>query len=66
MALVLDVKAGESVAIDGGRVVLTVLEKSGQRARLSFRVKDDVKVERMKTAGKTGAEQARMGVLAAA
>ena len=65
MAIVLDVKVGESVCIDGGRVVLTVLEKSGQRARLSFRVKEDVKVERVTPAG-TGAAQAKAGVALAA
>lgn len=62
MSLVLDVKVGDSVSIDNDRVVLTVLEKSGQRARLSFKADPDVKVQRVARRTTTGAAQARMGL----
>lgn len=39
-----DLRVGESVSFDGGRIVVTLLEKSGQRARLDIRADDDVKV----------------------
>jgi len=62
MSLVLDVKVGDSVSIDSDRVIMTVLEKSGQRARLSFNADPDVKVQRVARRPTTGAAQARMGL----
>ena len=35
-SLSVDVKRGETLEIDGGRILLTVEEKSGQRARLKL------------------------------
>lgn len=35
-SLTMDVRVGESVAIDGQRIVITVESKSGQLARLRF------------------------------
>lgn len=34
--LYMDVKVGEVLSIDGGRVLITLEEKSGQRAKLRF------------------------------
>lgn len=34
--LSVDLKKGETLSIEGGRILLTVEEKSGQRARLRF------------------------------
>ena len=63
MSLVLDVKVGDSVSIDNDLVVLTVMEKSGQRARLSFKADHHVKIQRVaKHRSATGAAQARMGL----
>jgi pyruvate kinase len=38
-----DLRVGESVSFDDGRIVVTLLEKSGQRARLDIRIDEDVK-----------------------
>lgn len=32
----IDLKVGETLSLDGGRVLLTLVEKSGQRARLAL------------------------------
>jgi pyruvate kinase len=61
-ALTLDVRVGESVSMDGGRVTLTVEEKSGQRARLRFLADDAVTIRKQGAAMKPGAEQARAGI----
>lgn len=45
-SLSMDVKVGQSVAIDGGRVILTVESKSGQLARIRFEHVDGVDVRR--------------------
>jgi sRNA-binding carbon storage regulator CsrA len=39
-----DLRVGESISFDEGRIVVTLLEKSGQRARLDIRADDAVKV----------------------
>ena len=45
--LSMDVRVGESLSIDGGRVVITVEAKSGQRARLTFTHAGDATVRRI-------------------
>jgi pyruvate kinase len=40
------VPVGESVSVDGGRVVVSVKEKSGQRVRLVFTADESVQIER--------------------
>ncbi len=59
--LSMDIKVGESVSIDGGRVVLTLEAKSGQRARLTFQHESDVDVRRKTSA--SAAAAARGGVV---
>lgn len=44
-SLCIDIRVGESVSIDGGRVMLTLKEKSGQRAKLHFSAVKGVSVE---------------------
>ena len=39
-----DLRVGESISFDDGRIVVTLLEKSGQRARLDITAADDVVV----------------------
>lgn len=56
MALYLDMKVGESVDLDDGRVRLTLEEKQGQRSR--FRVEADDSV----TIGKPKARPAGQGL----
>lgn len=60
-ALTLDVRVGESVSIEGGRITVTVEEKSGQRARLRFMADEKVSIEKAR-ATRPGADQARKGV----
>ena len=43
--LTVEVKVGDSVSVDHGRVVITVEEKSGQRARLRFVADSEVAIE---------------------
>jgi len=58
-----DIKVGESISVDRGRVVLTVVEKSGQRARLAIDAEKTVPVNKVELNLKAGVEQARKGVL---
>lgn len=48
MKVLIEIRTGETVAIDGGRVLVTLEEKSGQRARLRFEATKDVAIERVK------------------
>lgn len=57
----IDVKVGESVTIDRGRIVVTVLEKSGRTAKLGFDAQKDVPINKQ-TAFPSGAAQARKGI----
>lgn len=47
-SLKLDLRVGDTVLLDGGKIKITVLDKSGQRARLDINAKDDVKIETQK------------------
>ena len=42
--LKLDVRVGDTVEIDDGRITIRVEDKSGQRTRLSFDAPRDVKI----------------------
>lgn len=44
MSLKFDLRIGESLHLDGGAIVVTLLEKSGQRARLSVEADKSVSV----------------------
>lgn len=59
-SLVMDVRVGESVSVDGGRVLVRVGEKSGQRVKLHFTAESDVAID--KVAPVKGAELARSGI----
>ncbi len=43
--LKVDVRVGDSVSFDKGRVSVTLLEKSGQRARLEIKSESDVIID---------------------
>ena len=58
-----DIKVGESISVDRGRVVMTLVEKSGQRAKLAIDADKSVPVNRVELNIKAGAAQARKGVL---
>lgn len=57
----IEVKVGESVSVDRGRIVITLLEKSGQRARMGFDADKDAVVNKV-TPFPSGAAQARKGI----
>lgn len=57
-----DLRVGESIYIDGGRVVVRLEEKSGQRARLVLKAEDDVLIEKGGPGPRTGAAQAKYGL----
>lgn len=44
----IDIRVGEGITIDGGRIVVTLEEKSGQRARLRFDAAKDVEIDRVR------------------
>lgn len=62
--LVHELRAGDSLLIDDRRVTVTLLSKSGQRARLSVSADDSIKIEKGQMP--TDAEQARNGLRIAA
>lgn len=45
-----DLRVGDTVLLDNGRIKITLLDKSGQRARLDINASDDVKIETKKHA----------------
>jgi hypothetical protein len=59
----IDVKVGESVTIDRGRVVVTVLEKSGKTAKLGFDAEEG-STDQQADSFPFGATQARKGIRA--
>jgi len=53
-SLSVDVKRGETLEIDGGRILLTVEEKSGQRARLKLEFETHTEVRKLLPSEKQG------------
>jgi hypothetical protein len=45
MSMKVDLRVGESLRFDNGRIVVTLLEKSGQRARVSVEADDSVAIQ---------------------
>lgn len=43
-----DVRVGESLSLDDGRIKIGVMEKSGQRARLSVEADKSISIEKEK------------------
>lgn len=48
MALSFDLKVGDALRIDGGRILLTLREKSGKTARVSVDADKSIAVEKVK------------------
>lgn len=42
--LSIDLKIGEIISIDSGKIMLTLADKSGRRARLTFEADESVKI----------------------
>jgi len=65
--LFMDVKVGQSLYIDGARIVITLEDKSGRLAKLKI-VHEGASVERTapeERRGRSGAAQAMLGIKAA-
>ena len=45
MSLKVDLRVGETLTFNGGQIVVTLLEKSGQRARISVEADDSVLIQ---------------------
>jgi len=64
-SLLMDLKVGQSLSLDGGRIVLSLEEKSGQRVKIRFVTDDGISIERTgrEQHGGTasGARQAQLG-----
>lgn len=45
MSMKVDLRVGEPLRFNGGQIVITLLEKSGQRARISVEADDSVKIQ---------------------
>lgn len=52
-----EVRVGERISIDDGRIVLRVEEKSGQRARLRLEFREPTSVKRIEPAAAAFARQ---------
>lgn len=59
MSLKIDLRVGETVRFDDGRVAVTLLEKSGQRARLEIVAAPDVRIDQPR---QRAAEAAKHGL----
>ncbi len=49
MALSFDLKVGDALSIDKGRVVVTLREKSGRAARVSVETEKSVQIEKIRS-----------------
>jgi pyruvate kinase len=47
-SVTIDVRSGEAVSIDGGRIIAVLEQKSGQRARIRFEAEEGTPIERVK------------------
>lgn len=45
--MVVEIRAGESLEIDHGKISIELIKKSGQQARLRIVAHHDIKIERM-------------------
>jgi len=56
----IDLRVGDTIIFDNGRVQVTLSEKSGQRARLEINAKEDVVIKTVKI--NNAAEAAKSGI----
>lgn len=46
-SVTIEIRTGEAVSIDAGRIVAVLVEKSGQRARIRFEIDEGTQIERV-------------------
>lgn len=62
-SLHVELRAGQSISLDNGRIVVQLTEKTGKVAQLRISAPDDVAIQRQNSpAVSSGAAQARMGI----
>jgi hypothetical protein len=64
-SLLVDLKVGQSIKLDNGRISITLEDKSGKLARLRVVAESDVMIQRpgaLQSRFRSGAKQALMGV----
>jgi hypothetical protein len=62
MAVSYDLRVGDALSLDGGRIVITLKEKSGRAAKVNVDADATVTVAKIKSAA-PAAVQAQMGVI---
>ena len=45
MSMMIDLRVGETLRLNNGQILVTLLEKSGQRARISVEADDSVNIQ---------------------
>ncbi len=55
-SMIVDVRPGESLALQGGLVMVELLHKSGQLARLRVTAPREVSIKKLSDAASTGAD----------
>ena len=63
-SLHIELRAGQSISLDNGRIVVQLMDKSGKVAQLRVTAPPDVSIQRPGPAVSSGAAQARNGIMA--
>lgn len=61
-SLFVELRAGESAVLDGGRITVTLESKTGKVAQLRITAPQDVPIKHPGQAATSGAAQARQGI----
>ena len=62
-SLHVELRAGQSVSMDGGRIVVQLMDKSGKVAQLRITAPPNVAIQRPSNTVTSGASQARNGIM---
>lgn len=62
-ALHVELRAGEAIKLDGGRIVVQLMDKTGKVAQLRVTAPDDIDIQRPNQTVSNGAAMARTGIM---
>lgn len=62
-SLHVELRAGQSISMDGGRIIVQLMDKSGKVAQLRITAPPDVAIQRPSSTASSGADQARHGIM---
>lgn len=62
-SLHVELRAGQSVSLDNGRIVVQLMDKSGKVAQLRVTAPPEVSIQRPSQPATSGAAQARNGIM---